>query len=149
MWRIMQIEENVIHLGLQPWMAANAFFWFTLHALGGRAWKRPWLMVYCPPMQRVPHPRGGGTRVWWSPTNLLSGRIITRRKTSNHSRHQTPPLLLLAYLFPCKKVSGSEDKNIFSFTAHEQTIVRKVICDENELSADDVMISDLSNVGKK
>ena len=60
-----------------------------------------------------------------------------------------PPLLLLTYPYPYKKVSGSEDKNVFSFTAHEQTIVRKVICDENELSADDVMISDLSNVGKK
>ena len=27
-------------------------------------------------MQRVLHPRGGGTRVWWSPMNLLTGRIM-------------------------------------------------------------------------
>ena len=48
-----------------------------------------------------------------------------------YSRHQTPPLLLLAYLYPYKKVSDSGDKNVFA--VHEQTKVRKVICDENEL----------------
>ena len=34
-------------------------------------------------------------------------------KPQTTSRHQTPPLLLLTYLYPYKKVSGSEDKNVF------------------------------------
>ena len=139
MWRIMQIEENVIHLGLQPWMAANAFFWFTLHALGGRAWKRPWLMVYCPPMQRVPHPRGGGTRVWWSPTNLLSGRIMNPQQNLKPLSSSDSPASFAHLSLSLQKGEWLwGQKHLFLYCAWAdhcpQSYLLKVICDATIMS---------------
>ena len=49
------------------------------------------------------------------------------------SSSDSPASFACTYLYPHKKVSGSGYKNAFSFAVHEQTKVRKVICDENEL----------------